>query len=81
MGPHTVDRFANHENSQLLVFNSKRSCPGTSGTDAFSFNWADGNNWLCPPISLILRAIDKVRSDLAMTTYWFHGGKVSSSGR
>jgi hypothetical protein len=67
-GPHTVDRFADENNAQLSVFNSKRLCPGTSGVDAFAFSWADENNWLCPPIDLVLRVLEKVRADKATAT-------------
>ena len=35
-GPHSVDRFANHENTQLPRFNSRFWCPGTEAVDAFS---------------------------------------------
>ena len=45
-GPHSVDRFANHENTQLPHFNSRFWCPGTEVVDAFSVSWAGENNWL-----------------------------------
>ena len=64
-GPHTVDRFADATNAHLPIFNSKVFCEGTSGVDAFSFSWAGHNNWLCPPISLVLRTLEKVRADNA----------------
>ena len=34
-GPHTIDRFACHYNSKLLLFNLKFFQPGTSGVNAF----------------------------------------------
>ena len=67
-GPHTVDRFADDKNAHLASFNSKVFCPGTSGVDAFRFSWVGQNNWLCPPISLILRVLEKVRTDRATAT-------------
>lgn len=67
-GPHTVDRFANDQNTQLSVFNSNSNCPGTSGVDAFAFRWAGQNNWLCPPITLVWRAFEKVQRDRAVAT-------------
>ena len=67
-GPHTVDRFANNQNAQLPVFNSKVSCPGTAGVDAFTFTWAGHNNWLCPPLTLVWRAFEKVHRDQAVAT-------------
>ncbi|CAC5396664.1 unnamed protein product [Mytilus coruscus] len=38
-------------------FNSKYFIPGTSGVDAFAFNWKSENNWLVPPINLIYSAL------------------------
>ena len=57
-GPHSVDRFANHENTQLPRFNSKFWCPGREAVDAFSVSWAGENNWLVPPIFLIPRVLN-----------------------
>ena len=34
-GPHTIDCFACHYNSKLLLFNLKFFQPGTSGVNAF----------------------------------------------
>lgn len=31
--------------------------PGTSGVDAFAFDWSQDVNWIVPPISLIGRAV------------------------
>ena len=42
--PHAMDRFANHENTQLPRFNSRFWCPGTEAVDAFSVSWAGENN-------------------------------------
>ena len=58
MGPHSVDRFANHENTQLLRFNSRFWCPGTEAVDAFPVSWAEENIWLVPPIFLIPRVLN-----------------------
>ena len=57
-GPHSVDRFANHENTQLPRFNSRFWCPCTEAVDAFSFSWAGENNWLVPPIFLIPKVLN-----------------------
>ena len=59
-GPHSVDRFANHENAQLPLFYSRFWCPGTEGVDAFSVRWAGENKWLVPPIFRILRVLDHI---------------------
>ena len=52
-GQFTIDRFADNLNSKLPRFNSKYHCPGTSGVDAFTEDWTNENNWICPPVSLI----------------------------
>ena len=54
-GPHTIDRFADSNNTQLARFNSRYWSPGSEAVDAFTINWAGENNWLCPPIALIPR--------------------------
>ena len=64
--PHSVDRFANHENSQLPRFNSRFCCPDTETVDAFSVSWAGENNWLVSPIFLIPRVLNHI---------FAHGGK------
>lgn len=61
-GAHTFDRFASYYNSQLLRYNSRFSSPGSSGVDAFSQDWSNENNWLCPPVSLIIQTVRKLQS-------------------
>eukprot|EP00731_Ephydatia_muelleri_P033190 Em0026g10a len=39
-GPHTIDRFADHYNAQLVRFNSRFACPGAEAVDAFTIHWA-----------------------------------------
>ncbi|XP_063419641.1 uncharacterized protein LOC134704601 [Mytilus trossulus] len=56
-GPHTCDRFADSNNNKIARFNSKFYTQGTSGVDAFAFNWVNDNNWSVPPINLISRVI------------------------
>ena len=48
-GPHPVDRFSSHFNSQVTRFNSKYFSPGCSAVDALAQVWGSDNNWLCPP--------------------------------
>ena len=43
-GPHSLDRFENHENAQFPRFYSRIWCPGTEGVDSFSVPWAGENN-------------------------------------
>ena len=57
-GPFTVDRFANSKNFKVSRFNTKFWCEETEAVDAFSQNWVGENNWLVPPIALIIRVID-----------------------
>ena len=52
-GPHTIDRFASHYNTQLPHFNSRFWNPGTEGVDVFTCDWSKDINWLCPPVFLI----------------------------
>lgn len=59
-GPHTIDRFANHQNKQLTRFNSTFSCPGSKHMDHFSLLWHGENNWVVPPIYLIPRVINHI---------------------
>ncbi|CAC5404855.1 unnamed protein product [Mytilus coruscus] len=56
-GPHSVDRFADSNNKKIELFNSRFYTPGSSGVDAFSFDWKEDNNWLVPPIHLVCRVI------------------------
>ncbi len=67
-GPHTVDRFANNENNQTVRFNSRFWCLGTEAVDAFTCDWHQENNWLCPPPTLIPRVLRHMRSCAAIGT-------------
>ena len=61
-GPHTIDRFASYYNSQLPRFNSKHASPRSSGMDSFAQDWSNDNNWLCPPVNLIVQTVRKLQS-------------------
>ena len=50
-GPHTVDRFAGFQNSQLPRFNSHCWNAGSEAVDTFTVEWAGEVNWWCPPNS------------------------------
>ena len=67
-GPHTVDRFASPHNNKLTVFNARFWCRGVSGVDAFCQDWHADNNYLCPPVSLIVEAIKRMQSCAAIGT-------------
>ena len=60
-GPFTIDRFADNNNRKTLRFNSKFFCPETESVNAFTNNWQEENNFLCPPISLIGSTIRHLR--------------------
>jgi hypothetical protein len=52
-GSHTFDRFANSKDCKVEKFNSQFWTPGTSGVDAFVYDWSSDNNWLVPPVHCI----------------------------
>ena len=56
-GPHSIDRFACSYNAKLPRFNSRFFQPGSEAVDAFCQDWGSNNNWLCPPVCLIVRVI------------------------
>ena len=67
-GPHTVDRFACRYNTKLPRFNSWFFQPGCEAVDAFSQDWGYDNNWLCPPVCLIVRVLKHMEVCLARGT-------------
>ena len=56
-GPHTNDRFSCSYNAKLTRFNARFFQPGCEAVDAFAQYWGYDNNWLCPPVCLIVRVI------------------------
>ena len=56
-GPHTIDRFPSHYNAQTPRYNSKFASPGCSGVDALAQDWSRDNNWICPPVGLIIHSV------------------------
>ena len=60
-GPYTFDRFATDTNAQCAQFNSLFWCPGSSGVDAFCFDWGGECNWCNPPFKLIGRVFRHMR--------------------
>ena len=67
-GPHTVDRFANANNKKICRFNSVFWNPGSEAVDCFTQDWKDENNWLVPPIYLVLKTIKHLVSCKAVGT-------------
>ena len=56
-GAVTVDRFADPFNTKTQRFNSRFYWPQAEAVDAFTQNWHNDNNWLVPPLFLIVRTI------------------------
>ena len=84
-GPHTIDRFATFQNSQLPRFNSRFWEPLSEAVDALAQNWQGENNFVNPPWALIPQIIDKIVKEQAMATLiapiwpsqpWFHKLKM-----
>ena len=57
-GPFTIDCFANALNKKVDRFYSLFYVPGTSGVDAFSFNWWEEMCLLTPPVAVIGRCLE-----------------------
>lgn len=74
-GPHTIDRFAAFDNTQLPEYNSYYHDPATSGIDALAQqDWGAHHNWVNPPFRLIPRILQVIRQQGATATliapYW-----------
>lgn len=80
-GPHTVDRFSSHYNSQLPHFNTKYASPGSCGVDALTQDWSGRNNWLCPPASLKWSASAISNLVVALEHWSYLNGHQLFSGR
>ena len=66
-GLHTVDRFACSYNTKFPRFNFRFFQPGCEAVDAFSQDW-EYDNWLCPPVCLIVRILKHMEVCLARGT-------------
>ena len=67
-GPHTVDRFSSYYNKQLSRFNSRFASPGSEAVETLAQNWSFENNWVCPPVSLIIHAVEHFKKCRASGT-------------
>ena len=56
------DRFATYYNAQLLRFNSKFASPRCSGMDALAQHRSTENDWMCPPVRLIVDSVRHLKS-------------------
>jgi len=53
-----VDRFACNRTAKVPVFYSSTFCPGTSGVNAFNYDWGVGTvNWIFPPLKMVGRVL------------------------
>ena len=57
----TIDLFASNLNAKCQKFFSNFYCPNTSGVEAFVHDWDGETAWTCPPISLIIPTIRKIK--------------------
>lgn len=62
-----VDRFADSLNAKLPRWNSRFHEPRAEAIDALSQNWVGVRNYACPPLSLVGRVLDLVRTQKAAT--------------
>ncbi|GLI70014.1 hypothetical protein VaNZ11_014748 [Volvox africanus] len=75
-GPHDVDLFASHINTQLPCFFSRHHCPGSSGVNALLQPWTGHNAYGRPPLDpdFLMAVVQKVREEQACVTlvvpYW-----------
>ena len=66
-GPQAIDRFASYYNSLLPRFNSKFASPGCTGVDALVQDWSGEGNRVCPPVGLVVNA---VQSSFGLSWSW-----------
>ena len=64
-GPFSIDLFASRTNAQLPAYCSWRPDPSAQTVDALSIPWKDHFAYMFPPFSLIMRCLEKTRSEQA----------------
>jgi len=67
-GPHTVDRFATSNNTQLPRYNSRFFDPQAEATDAMTQSWKEENNYICPPWRMLPQIVNKIREERCNAT-------------
>ena len=72
-GTRTCDLFASPESAMCRQYGSLVPHPTSLG-DAFNLQWRGRRNWVCPPISLVARIVDRLRCEGAeavlVAPYW-----------
>ena len=61
--PITCDTFADNKSKKVStgIFFSRFFTTGTSGVDAFAYDWSKYKNWIVPPVHLIYMTISLMR--------------------
>jgi hypothetical protein len=60
-GLHTINRFADYRNSKLGQFNNRFMNLNSEGINALIQDWSNENNYVVPPIPLILMVSMKIK--------------------
>jgi hypothetical protein len=60
-GPFTIDLFASNLSHKTQKYYSKYWCAGTSGVDAFAYDWGGEICWIVPPPPLIPKVLKHLR--------------------
>ena len=72
-GKRTCDRFASPESAKCRKYNSIVPHPESLG-DAFASSWDGERNWICPPIALASRVVERLLQEGAEAVlalpYW-----------
>ena len=55
-------------NALLPRFNSRFWSPGCEAADCFTQDWSSDNNWVCPPVTILLKAVNHMKKCRALGT-------------
>lgn len=79
-GPYTIDVFANCKNN-VTRFYSKYWNPGSTGVDAFAYDWSGENCWIVPPPFIVCKVLKHMQLCNAHGTLVIPKGLSSLFGR
>jgi len=72
-GSRTFDRFASQENARCSFFNSIIPSPLSCG-NGMTASWEGHRNWVCPPLGLVPRVVEKLTLEgaeaVVIVPYW-----------